>query len=35
MYNVIQYHNVSFYAEKTHISYVDKILAEEYTNKAW
>lgn len=35
MYNVIQYHNVSFYAEKTHISYVDKILDEEYTNKAW
>ena len=34
MYNVIQYHNVSFYAEKTH-SYVDKILDEEYTNKAW
>ena len=35
MYNVIQYHNVSFYAEKTHISYVDKILDEEYTHKAW
>ena len=35
MYNVIQYHNVSFYAEKTHISYVDKILDDEYTNKAW
>ena len=35
MYNVIQYHNVSFCAEKTHISHVDKILDQENTNKAW